>query len=83
MHVGMKHAWMSQACADQCMQTWQLWNYNYIRFDSGLIGFSAGKSGKKVSFNSNLFTVALIIHVFKQPTIIKYKCIFHPVNKLS
>jgi len=51
------------------------------RFDSGLTGFSAGKSGKKVSFNPML-TVALI-HVFKQPTIIKYKCLFHPVNKLS
>ena len=34
------------------------------RFDSGLIGFAAGKSGKKVSFNSML-TVALI-DVFKQ-----------------
>ena len=51
------------------------------RFDSRLIGFSAGKSGKKVSFNFKL-TVALI-HKFKQPTIIKYKCLFHPVNKLS
>ena len=81
MHVGMKHAWLSQACADQCMQTRQLRNYNYIRFDSGLIGFSARKSGKKVSFNS-MFTVALI-YVLKQPTIIKYKCLFHPVNKLS
>ena len=59
----------SGLCADQCMQTsGNFETTTILRFDSGLIGFSAGKSGKKVSFNSNLFTVALIIHVFKQPS---------------
>ena len=30
MQVEMKHAWLSQACADQCMQTRQLQKYNHI-----------------------------------------------------
>ena len=83
MHVGMKHAWLGQACADQCMQTRQLQKYNHIGLTLDWQASQLENQARKfLLINYSMLTVALI-HVFKQPTILKYECLFHHVNKLS